>query len=154
MGVYVQLKLLVPADMKLVLVTDGGVDVPAAAAKAERTNISAEGNRQARREASRFILGGSPNVNTTKSSLRSGPQRQHDNLDFLIWHPSAYNSSRSFEGAKALPYLNMAPVKRVRPYKDFLTPNMHSRFAMATATLFGLCYVESVLIGQWDSCKY
>ncbi|TVY30524.1 Nucleoporin [Lachnellula hyalina] len=45
----------------------------------------------------------------------------------------------------------MAPVKRVRPYKDFLTPAMHRRFAMATSTLFGLCYLESILIGEKNS---
>ncbi|RDL37798.1 Nuclear envelope protein [Venustampulla echinocandica] len=42
-------------------------------------------------------------------------------------------------------------VVRVRPYKDFLTPALHRRFAMATAALFGLCYVEAVLIGEWNS---
>ncbi|CAG8976299.1 hypothetical protein HYALB_00005705 [Hymenoscyphus albidus] len=45
----------------------------------------------------------------------------------------------------------MATSPRVRPYKDYLTPALHRRFAMATATLFGLCYVESVLIAEWNS---
>lgn len=45
----------------------------------------------------------------------------------------------------------MAPAIRVRPYKDFLTPALHRRFAMATASLMGLCYVESLLIGEWKS---
>ncbi|KAF4630234.1 hypothetical protein G7Y89_g7902 [Cudoniella acicularis] len=45
----------------------------------------------------------------------------------------------------------MAKAPRIRPYKDFLTPALHRRFAMATAVLFGLCYVESVLIGEWNS---
>ncbi|TVY18304.1 Nucleoporin [Lachnellula arida] len=45
----------------------------------------------------------------------------------------------------------MAPAKRVRPYKDFLTPAMHRRFAMATSILFGLCYLESILIGEKNS---
>jgi len=47
----------------------------------------------------------------------------------------------------------MPPAPRIRPYKDFLTPALHRRFAMATATLFGLCYAEAVLIGEWNSCK-
>ncbi|TVY50022.1 Nucleoporin [Lachnellula occidentalis] len=45
----------------------------------------------------------------------------------------------------------MAPAKKARPYKDFLTPAMHRRFAMATSTLFGLCYLESILIGEKNS---
>lgn len=45
----------------------------------------------------------------------------------------------------------MAPAIRVRPYKDFLTPALHRRFALATASLMGLCYVESILIGEWKS---
>src|ERR1700709_2596688 len=47
----------------------------------------------------------------------------------------------------------MPPAPRIRPYKDFLTPALHRRFALATATLFGLCYVEAVLIGDWNSRK-
>lgn len=45
----------------------------------------------------------------------------------------------------------MPPTPRIRPYKDFLTPALHRRFALATATLFGICYAEAVLIGNWNS---
>lgn len=48
----------------------------------------------------------------------------------------------------------MPPKIRVRPYKDFLTPALHRRFAMATAVLAMLCYAEALLIGEWNSCKY
>lgn len=48
----------------------------------------------------------------------------------------------------------MAPVLRARPYKDFLTPLLHRRFARATASLALLCYVESVFIGEWNSCRF
>lgn len=47
----------------------------------------------------------------------------------------------------------MAPTPRVRPYKDFLTPALHRRFAMATTVLFGLCFLESLAIGQWNHCR-
>ncbi|PBP19503.1 nuclear envelope protein [Diplocarpon rosae] len=45
----------------------------------------------------------------------------------------------------------MPPAPRIRPYKDFLTPALHRRFALATATLFVLCYAEAVLIGEKTS---
>ncbi|KAN0108148.1 Nucleoporin protein Ndc1-Nup [Hyaloscypha variabilis] len=45
----------------------------------------------------------------------------------------------------------MAPTPRIRPYKDFLTPALHRRFATATVILLGLCYAESVVIGEWNS---
>lgn len=47
----------------------------------------------------------------------------------------------------------MPPAARIRPYKDFLTPALHRRFALATSTLFALCYVEAFLIGEKNSCK-
>jgi hypothetical protein len=47
----------------------------------------------------------------------------------------------------------MPPAPRIRPYKDFLTPLMHRRFAGATAILAFLCYVESVIIGEKNSGK-
>ncbi|KAI9054172.1 hypothetical protein LZ554_001343 [Drepanopeziza brunnea f. sp. 'monogermtubi'] len=45
----------------------------------------------------------------------------------------------------------MPPAIRIRPYKDFLTPALHKRFALATTMLFALCYVEAVLIGEKNS---
>ncbi|KAH8596440.1 nucleoporin protein Ndc1-Nup [Bisporella sp. PMI_857] len=45
----------------------------------------------------------------------------------------------------------MPPAPRIRPYKDFLTPALHRRFALATVTLTGLCYAEAVAIGEWNS---
>ncbi|KAK2625113.1 hypothetical protein QTJ16_005482 [Diplocarpon rosae] len=51
----------------------------------------------------------------------------------------------------------MPPAPRIRPYKDFLTPALHRRFALATATLFVLCYAEAVLIGEktsWFWCWF
>ncbi|KAG0646041.1 Acetyl-deacylase [Hyphodiscus hymeniophilus] len=45
----------------------------------------------------------------------------------------------------------MAPSSRIRPYKDFLTPALHRRFALATAVLVSLCYVEAVIgINEYD----
>jgi hypothetical protein len=44
-------------------------------------------------------------------------------------------------------------MSRIRPYKDFLTPALHRRFTTAAVTLLGLCYADSILIGQWDSCE-
>jgi nucleoporin NDC1 len=48
----------------------------------------------------------------------------------------------------------MPPALRIRPYKDFLTPALHRRFSTAAVTLLGFCYVEAVLIGQWNSCQF
>lgn len=48
----------------------------------------------------------------------------------------------------------MPPAARIRPYKDFLTPALHRRFALATAILAGVCYVEAVWVGEWNSCTY
>lgn len=48
----------------------------------------------------------------------------------------------------------MAPASRIRPYKDFLTPALHRRFATATVILFGLCYAEALVIGEWNSCRF
>ncbi|ESZ97108.1 nuclear envelope protein [Sclerotinia borealis F-4128] len=45
----------------------------------------------------------------------------------------------------------MPPAVRIRPYKDFLTPALHRRFALATAVLAAVCYVEAVWIGEWKS---
>ncbi|TGO84220.1 hypothetical protein BPOR_0533g00020 [Botrytis porri] len=45
----------------------------------------------------------------------------------------------------------MPPAVRIRPYKDFLTPALHRRFALATAVLAAVCYVEAVWIGEWNS---
>ncbi|KAI6710787.1 nuclear envelope protein [Diplocarpon mali] len=45
----------------------------------------------------------------------------------------------------------MPPAPRIRPYKDFLTPALHRRFALATTTLLALCYTEAVLIGEKNS---
>jgi hypothetical protein len=47
----------------------------------------------------------------------------------------------------------MPPAARIRPYKDFITPALHRRFTRGAAVLLILCYVESVLIGQWNSCS-
>lgn len=47
----------------------------------------------------------------------------------------------------------MPPAVRIRPYKDFLTPALHRRFALATAVLAAVCYVEAVWIGEWNSCR-
>jgi hypothetical protein len=47
----------------------------------------------------------------------------------------------------------MPPPPRIRPYKDFLTPALHRRFALASATLFLICYVEAIVIGEWNSSK-
>jgi nucleoporin NDC1 len=47
----------------------------------------------------------------------------------------------------------MPPATRIRPYKDFLTPALHRRFATATVTLTALCYIEAILIGEFNSCK-
>lgn len=38
------------------------------------------------------------------------------------------------------------PPRRVRQYKDFLTPALHRRFSYAAALTFAVCYIESVLI--------
>ncbi|KAA8574276.1 hypothetical protein EYC84_005771 [Monilinia fructicola] len=46
----------------------------------------------------------------------------------------------------------MPPTVRIRPYKDFLTPALHRRFALATAVLAAVCYVEAIWIGEWNSC--
>ncbi|TAQ83599.1 hypothetical protein B7494_g8076 [Chlorociboria aeruginascens] len=45
---------------------------------------------------------------------------------------------------------------RIRPYKDFLTPALHRRFATATAILAILCYWEAVIIGEitYDSLTW
>ena len=49
----------------------------------------------------------------------------------------------------------MAPVQRIRPYRDFLTPALHRRFALATAVLVFLCYLEAVLgVGSWNGCTF
>ncbi|KAJ8059959.1 hypothetical protein OCU04_011575 [Sclerotinia nivalis] len=45
----------------------------------------------------------------------------------------------------------MPPAVRIRPYKDFLTPALHRRFALATAVLAAVCYIEAVWIGEWNS---
>ncbi|QSZ31639.1 hypothetical protein DSL72_001206 [Monilinia vaccinii-corymbosi] len=45
----------------------------------------------------------------------------------------------------------MPPTVRIRPYKDFLTPALHRRFALATAILAAVCYVEAIWIGEWKS---
>ncbi|KAA8574274.1 hypothetical protein EYC84_005771 [Monilinia fructicola] len=45
----------------------------------------------------------------------------------------------------------MPPTVRIRPYKDFLTPALHRRFALATAVLAAVCYVEAIWIGEWNS---
>ncbi|RFU36170.1 hypothetical protein B7463_g158, partial [Scytalidium lignicola] len=45
----------------------------------------------------------------------------------------------------------MAPPARVRPYKDFLTPALHRRFAKGTAFISLLCYAEAVIIGPKNS---
>lgn len=37
-----------------------------------------------------------------------------------------------------------------RPYRDFLTPFLHRRFTSAALLTLGVCYVEAVLMGQWD----
>ncbi|KAK5171229.1 uncharacterized protein LTR77_004373 [Saxophila tyrrhenica] len=39
-----------------------------------------------------------------------------------------------------------APSKRVRPYRDFLTPALHRRFSYAAALVFAVCYIESILM--------
>jgi len=56
--------------------------------------------------------------------------------------------------AGALFYNMPASTPRIRPYKDFLTPALHRRFARATVILMGLCYLEAVYIGEWNSCKH
>ncbi|APA12434.1 hypothetical protein SS1G_03976 [Sclerotinia sclerotiorum 1980 UF-70] len=45
----------------------------------------------------------------------------------------------------------MPPAVRIRPYKDFLTPALHRRFALATAVLAAVCYIEAVWVGEWNS---
>ncbi|KAI9643397.1 hypothetical protein NHQ30_008016 [Ciborinia camelliae] len=45
----------------------------------------------------------------------------------------------------------MPPPVRIRPYKDFLTPALHRRFALATAVLVTVCYVEALWIGELNS---
>lgn len=47
----------------------------------------------------------------------------------------------------------MPPALRIRPYKDFLTPLLHRRFARATSYIALLCYAESIYIGGIHSCK-
>lgn len=38
------------------------------------------------------------------------------------------------------------PTERTRPYKDFLTPALHSRFSRAAALIAVACYIEALLI--------
>jgi nucleoporin NDC1 len=38
--------------------------------------------------------------------------------------------------------------KRVRTYKDFLTPALHRRFGYAALLVLGLCYIESIFLSQ------
>lgn len=46
----------------------------------------------------------------------------------------------------------MAPyAAKIRPYKDFLTPALHRRFISALSVCFGLCYLESIIIGKKNS---
>ncbi|RKF63957.1 Nucleoporin NDC1 [Erysiphe neolycopersici] len=46
----------------------------------------------------------------------------------------------------------MAPyAAKIRPYKDFLTPALHRRFISALSICFGLCYLESIIIGKKNS---
>ncbi|POS85302.1 hypothetical protein EPUL_002999, partial [Erysiphe pulchra] len=49
----------------------------------------------------------------------------------------------------------MAPhAAKIRPYKDFLTPALHRRFISALSACFGLCYLESILIGKKNSSSF
>ena len=40
-----------------------------------------------------------------------------------------------------------------RPYRDFLTPALHSRFTEASLYTFGLCYLIAIWMGELDHCK-
>jgi len=44
-----------------------------------------------------------------------------------------------------------APTKpaRARQYRDFLTPALHRSFTRAFLLGIGVCYVESILLGNW-----
>src|SRR5215469_8747942 len=43
-----------------------------------------------------------------------------------------------------------AKAPRARPYRDFLTPVLHQRFTSAFVLAIGVCYIESVLLGDWS----
>ncbi|KAG9243041.1 nuclear envelope protein [Calycina marina] len=45
----------------------------------------------------------------------------------------------------------MPPPLRIRPYKDFLTPALHRRFVMGMVSFLGFCYLEALMIGEWNS---
>ena len=86
-----------------------------------------------------------PHFRTPQHAIKSLPIRFFFLLTSFL-SPLAPRS-RSF-------FHNMpASTPRIRPYKDFLTPALHRRFARATVTLMGLCYLEAVYIGEWNSCK-
>lgn len=41
---------------------------------------------------------------------------------------------------------------KARPYKNYLSPFLHRQFGYVMGLTLVLCYVESLWIGQWDSC--
>lgn len=47
----------------------------------------------------------------------------------------------------------MAPstrIKKIKPYKDYLTPALHRRFLTGLATLTLVCYLEAIFVGSWN----
>jgi nucleoporin NDC1 len=42
---------------------------------------------------------------------------------------------------------------QVRPYRDYLTPALHSRFTRASRYTLVLCYLIAVFMGEWDNRK-
>jgi nucleoporin NDC1 len=51
-----------------------------------------------------------------------------------------------------MPATATTPVKAplARPYRDFLIPILHQRFTSAFILAIGVCYIESVLLGDWS----
>jgi nucleoporin NDC1 len=42
---------------------------------------------------------------------------------------------------------------QVRPYRDYLTPALHSRFTKASRYTLLLCYLTALFMGEWDNRK-
>jgi nucleoporin NDC1 len=40
---------------------------------------------------------------------------------------------------------------QVRPYRDYLTPALHTRFTKASRYTLLLCYLIALFMGEWDN---
>lgn len=43
-----------------------------------------------------------------------------------------------------------AKAPQARPYRDFLIPVLHQRFTSAFVLAISVCYIESILLGDWS----